>query len=226
MRKTLIFIIIAAVLAAGIFCPAASARYADNKGVEPGDILFLGEQGLDFSKFSTAEYTVDCMIMESGGSMTDIIPLQNEKGNIGTSLQPGIYRPYNGSTLLKTGLCKVTALESAVIGSLSVTSADGSTVPSAQPKEIPKGIGIIFGITGGEISTLENQLSGSWNNMTLKNTETAQTTSVIKNLAGTTKSLTKIAKPSNPGNSYALKLGEQTTVVPASGTPNSNGDNL
>lgn len=216
MRKILLVLLIATIVVAGIFCPSASARYAENTGVEPGDTLFIGEQGLDFSRFSTATLTVDSMVMQSGGSIADMIPLIDEKGSIGTSIKSGIYLPYNGTTPLNTGMCKITTLES-VIGSILVTPADGSTISSAQPEQIPKGVGVIFSVTGGDISTLETQLSGNWNKMTLKNTETSQSTSIIKNLVGSDISLSSISTPSNPDLTYAFKLGEQTTVVPSSG---------
>ena len=69
MRKILLVLLIATIVVACIFCPSASARYAENTGVEPGDTLFIGEQGLDFSRFSTATLTVDSMVMQSGGSI-------------------------------------------------------------------------------------------------------------------------------------------------------------
>ena len=217
MRKSLFFLIIAALLAASIFCPAVSARYADNTGINPGDTVFIGEQGLDFSKFSTPTLTVDSMVMQSGGSITDMFTVTNGIGNIGTSVKPGIYMPYNGTTPLNTGMCKVVTIDS-VIGSLAVSSADGISISSSQPSDIPKGVGVIFSVIGGDISTLESQLTGDWNRMILKNTETSLTTSVITNLAGTAKSLSGIKKPSNPGSSYAFKLGEQPAVVSATGT--------
>ena len=199
MKKSLLFILIVAVIAAGILCPAVSARIADNTVIEPGDIVFIGEQGLDFSKFSSSTLTVDSMVMQSGGSIADMITLTNGKGNIGTSVKAGIYVPYNGTTPLNTGMCKVTDLGS-VIGSISVSPADGSSISSAQPATVPKGVGVIFSVTGGDISTLETQLSGDWNKMTLKNTDTSQTTSIVNNLAGSQKPLTGIQKPSNPGS--------------------------
>ena len=217
MKKLLLFLLIAAVIAACIFCPAVSARTAGNTVIESGDIVFIGEQNLDFSKFSSSALTVDSMVMQSGGSIADMITLTNGKGNIGTNIKSGIYIPYNGTTPLNTGMCKVTTLDS-VIGSISVSPADGSSISSAQPASVPKGVGVIFSVTGGDISTLETQLSGDWNKMTLKNTDTSQTTSIVKNLAGTQTSLIGIQTPSNPGNSYALKLWDQNTVVPASGT--------
>ena len=215
MKKSLLFILITAIIAAGILCPAVSARTADNTVIEPGDIVFIGEQGLDFSKYSSSTLTVDSMVMQSGGSIADMITLTNGKGNIGTSVKSGIYVPYNGTTPLNTGMCKVTDLGS-VIGSISVSPADGSSISSAQPATVPKGVGVIFSVTGGDISTLETQLSGDWNKMTLKNTDTSQTTSIINNLAGSQKPLSGIQKPSNPGSQYAFKLGDQTSVVPSS----------
>lgn len=215
MKKSLLFILIAAIIAAGILCPAVSARTADNTVIEPGDIVFIGEQGLDFSKFSSSTLTVDSMVMQSGGSIADMITLTNGKGNIGTSVKSGIYVPYNGTTPLNTGMCKVTYLGS-VIGSISVSPADGSSISSAQPATVPKGVGVIFSVTGGDINTLETQLSGDWNKMTLKNTDTSQTTSIVINLAGSQKPLSGIQKPSNPGSQYAFKLGDQTSVVPSS----------
>lgn len=216
MTKSLLFLLIAAIIVAGIFCPAVSARTADNTVIESGDTVFIGEQGLDFSKFSSPALAVDSMVMQSGGSITDMITLTNGKGNIGTSVKSGIYVPYNGTTPLNTGMCKVTTLDS-VIGSISVSPADGSSISSAQPTTVPKGVGVIFSVNGGDISTLETQLSGNWNKMTLKNTGTSQTTSVVINLTGSQTSLSGIPNPSNPGPAYAFKLGEQTSVVPTSG---------
>ena len=218
MKKILIITLIAVLIAASIFCPAASARYAangiENTGIYKDETVYLGERGLDFSDFSTSTLTVDKLVKGPITAPEAFIPLTNAKGDI--SGQPGVYMPYNGTTPLNTGLCNVANLED-VIGSITVTSADNNVLPSENPTIIPKTVALIFSVKGGSITTMEQQLSGNWNSMTLVNKDTASSLVNVKNIHGVLQSLKGIQTPSAPGDDYAFRLIEQTTLLSASG---------
>ena len=116
MKKTLILALIAVLITASIFCPAASARYAangiENTGIYVDETVYIGEQGLDFSKYSTSTLTVDKLVKGPITAPEAFITLTNARGDI--SGQTGVYMPYNGTTPLNTGLCNVANLDDVI----------------------------------------------------------------------------------------------------------------
>ena len=97
MNKKIIFIlIIAAFVAAAVFCPAVSARYTadgqESKGIDSGDLVFLGEENLDFSKFEWNGYTADSLMPNDKSA---VITITNGKASIPANQKTGLYFAFN-----------------------------------------------------------------------------------------------------------------------------------
>ena len=98
MKKTLVRILLIGIAVSVIFCPAVSARFtADGlEMIEIGDIVFLGEDNLDFSSFSRNGNLVDSL--RTGlDSQASIIILTNQKGNIPSDTVTGLYYAFNNT---------------------------------------------------------------------------------------------------------------------------------
>ena len=98
MKKTLVRILLIGIAVSVIFCPAVSARFtADGlEKIEIGDIVFLGEDNLDFSSFSRNGNLVDSL--RTGlDSQASIIILTNQKGNIPSDTVTGLYYAFNNT---------------------------------------------------------------------------------------------------------------------------------
>ena len=67
-NKTLVLLIIAALFAAAVFCPAVSARYTadgqENVGIVNGDIIFAGEKNLVVKDLTDGTYTTDYLLLD------------------------------------------------------------------------------------------------------------------------------------------------------------------
>ena len=96
IKKQLVLLLIAALFAAAVFCPAVSARYTadgqENKGVDSGDLVFLGEENLDFSKFEWNGYTADSLMPNDKSA---VITLTNGKASIPANQKTGLYFAFN-----------------------------------------------------------------------------------------------------------------------------------
>ena len=97
MKKTFVRILILGIIVSLIFCPAVSARNtADGlEKIEIGDIVFLGEDNLDFSSFSRNGNLVDSL--RTGLDQASIILLTNQIGNIPSNTATGLYYAFNNT---------------------------------------------------------------------------------------------------------------------------------
>ncbi len=98
MKKTFVRILIIGIIVSLIFCPAVSARFTVDglEMIEIGDIVFLGEDNLDFSSFSWNGNIVDSL--RTGlDSQASIITLINQKGNIPSYTATGLYYAFNNT---------------------------------------------------------------------------------------------------------------------------------
>ena len=98
MKKIFVRILILGIIVSLIFCPAVSARNtADGlEKIEIGDIVFLGEDNLDFSSFSRNGNLVDSL--RTGlDSQASIILLTNQIGNIPSNTATGLYYAFNNT---------------------------------------------------------------------------------------------------------------------------------
>ena len=68
MKKALLLLLIAALFAAAVFCPAVSARYTadgqENVGIVNGDIIFTGEKNLVVKDLTDGTYTTDYLLLD------------------------------------------------------------------------------------------------------------------------------------------------------------------
>lgn len=93
MNKKIIFVlIIAAFVAAAVFCPAVSARYTadgqENVGITPGDVIFPGEKNLNVTKLGDGTHAVDYLEVNGNKWYTigvGIIPLVNDPDSLTTT---------------------------------------------------------------------------------------------------------------------------------------------
>ena len=97
MKKIFVRILILGIIVSLIFCPAVSARNtADGlEKIEIGDIVFLGEDNLDFSSFSRNGNLVDSL--RTGLDQASIILLTNQIGNIPSNTATGLYYAFNNT---------------------------------------------------------------------------------------------------------------------------------
>ena len=165
MKKIIFVLIIAAFVAAAVFCPAVSARYTadgqENIGIMPGDVIFPGEENLNVTQLGDGTHTVDYLEMNSqkmyafSGIITGVI------GDPGSSKTSGY--AFNNSFTSPMSMVTVAPLS---------TVFDNTQIPT----EVKTGVSTIF--------TFENPggLQGTkWASMVLKAEDGTILSSVTQN---------------------------------------------
>ena len=143
-----------------------SARYDNNRGINPGDYIYLGEQNLDFTAFanSSTDELPRYMVRISNGQVEGQIPLSNGIGSP-INIPSGRYYPeYSDGTLDETRWAYVTTLTLGDIGIYTYnTPITPGTLP-ASPDTIPKTINVSFYLPNLDVAganlTDGNSLSG------------------------------------------------------------------
>ena len=91
MKKALLLLVIAALFAAAVFCPAVSARYTadgqENIGITPGDVIFPGEKNLNVTQLGDGTHSVDYLEMNllKMYAINGIISMISDPGSSKTS---------------------------------------------------------------------------------------------------------------------------------------------
>jgi len=161
MKKALLLLLIAALFAAAVFCPAVSARYTvdgqENVGINPGDVIFPGEQYLNVKNLGDGTYTVDYLEMNNQEMPVNngILILVNNPGSSKTTASA-----YNYSLQRPMGTVIVAPLS---------TVFDNTQIPTEVKTVVSNTF--TFANPGGqnELQGTENGLEGTkWASMVLK----------------------------------------------------------
>lgn len=161
----------------------ASARYAtgsgDNAGVDPGDVIFIGERNLDFSLFSNSSGILPIQLVHRDGTRFGVISLSDGRGSLtGSDITPGLYYPYYPDGTSGIEYCNVKELE---IGELGVYTYNTDIEPfnlPQQPEGIAKTTHIAF--TTPDVNIDGANLTGNWYKYSLA--RGSLTTSTVTNI--------------------------------------------
>ncbi len=219
--KKIMITVLLLILVFSMCVGGVSARYTvsgvDNKGINPGDYIYLGEQNLDFSAFknSSSSELPRYMIRIVDGEVGGQIPLS--KG-IGTPMNiPGgrYYPEYSDGTRDTSRWAYVTTL---TLGEIRIYTYATSFTPTdlpARPDAIPKTMNVSFYVPNLDVSGAN--LTGNWYEYILRgNIETSR----IINMAGTSIDLTALTiDPRQPDQNLAFQLIKQNVIPSTGDTP-------
>ncbi|MBP2133138.1 hypothetical protein J2128_001059 [Methanomicrobium sp. W14] len=161
----------------------ASARYAtlsgENAGINSGDVIFIGERNLDFSRFANSSGVLPARLVHTDGTRYGIITISDGTGSLtGNDITAGMYYPYYPDGTSGTSYCIVRELTLGEIGIYTYnTDIKPSNLPQ-QPSALAKTTDIAF-ITP-DVNIDGANLTGNWYKYSLS--RGTLTTSTITNI--------------------------------------------
>jgi len=196
--------------------PAASARFVapegPNAGISPGDTVFQGERGVNFSAFSDpVKGNPTRMARIDSGQPTDPIALTNGIANYIRGSPGSLYYPvYSDGTIDQSRSCWIENVADS-LGPVMIRTLGTDVEPVPNPSRqnpLPYRMGMQFLLPDHNLPLSEFQ--GPWYEYELQGNVR---TSSIKNIAGNTVSLADLsADPAAPNDTLAFRLSDQGGV--------------
>lgn len=216
--RGVVFLIIMVVIGVLIALPA-SARYpspeGSNAGVNPGDTVFNGERGLNFSTFQTmppleAPLWLAC---DDSGSALAMQTLKDSavlsgRLNVGSSYLDRPFKLYNGSW--GNSICIVSEPDGGIeirTGTALGTDVNPATTDTKTPAVIPLNMNVQFKIDSTNLNN--GNFVNPWYEYSLK-TASGLKLSTVTNMNGDSVSLTDLMEdPTKNNNTLAFSIGDQ-----------------
>ena len=198
------------------FVPAASARFVtpegQNAGINPGDTIFQGERGVNFSAFSdSVKGNPTRMARIDSGQPTDPIALTNGIANYIRGSPGSLYYPvYSDGTVDQTRSCWIENVADS-LGPVMIRTLGTDVEPVPNPSRqnpLPYRMGMQFLLPDHNLPLSEFQ--GPWYEYELQGNVK---TSSITNIAGNTVSFEGLsADPAAWNNTLVFRLSDQSSV--------------
>jgi len=220
-----ILILVFLILCGAVVAPAGATRYTSpegsNTGINPGDTVFNGEQGLNFSVFqpSTPLLPPLWLACDDGGSALALQVLDDNAAmagrlNVASQYLDRPFKLYNGAwgdatttVSSPTGTIEVRA------GTALGADADPRSTDTRRPAAIPANVNVQFKLASTNLNN--GKFAGDWYEYELR-TPGGLPLRTVTNMAGADVSLDKLAgNPSADNNTLAFNIADQN---PAEGT--------
>ena len=218
-RGGVVFLVILVVIGILITVPA-SARYSSpegsNAGVNPGDTVFNGERGLNFSAFQTSPPLVAPLWLACDGGSSGALAMQtldaeavlSGRLNVLSTYLDRPFKLYNGSW--GNSICIVSEPDGGIevrTGTALGTDVNPATTDTKTPAVIPLNMNVQFKIDSTNLNN--GNFVNPWYEYSLK-TASGLKLSKITNMNGDSVSLTDLMEdPTRNNNTLAFSIADQ-----------------
>ena len=217
--RGVVFLVVLVVIGILITVPA-SARYSSpegsNAGVDPGDTVFNGERGLNFSTFQTSPPLEAPLWLACDGGSSGALALQTMDADgvlsgrlsVGSSYLDRPFKLYNGSW--GNSICIVSEPDGGIevrTGTALGTDVNPATTDTKTPAVIPLNMNVQFKIDSTNLNN--GNFVNPWYEYSLK-TASGLKLSTVTNMNGDSVSLTDLTEdPTKNNNTLAFSIGDQ-----------------